>query len=130
MMTDQSCGGTRLNMLDQGEATLLRVFIGNDDTYEDVPLSEAIVREAKRVGVAGATVLRGLLGYGASSAIHRYDGFFSRDLPIVVEIIDTEDKITSFLPLLERMMRSGLVTTQQLRIVRALQKNVPAGTMR
>jgi PII-like signaling protein len=81
MMTDQSRGGTRLNMLDQGEATLLRVFIGNDDTYEDVPLSEAIVREAKRVGVAGATVLRGLLGYGASSPIHRYDGFFSRDLP-------------------------------------------------
>jgi uncharacterized protein len=114
-------------MLDQGEATLLRVFIGNDDTYEDAPLSEAIVREAKRVGVAGATVLRGLLGYGASSAIHRYHGFFSRDLPIVVEIIDTEEKITSFLPLLERMMRSGLVTTQQLRIVRALQKMSPPG---
>jgi len=112
-------------MLEQSDAVLLRVFIGNDDTYEDVPLSEAIVREAKRMGLAGATVLRGLLGYGASSATHRYDGFFSRDLPIVVEIIDAEEKIMPFLPLLERMMRNGLVTTQQLRIVRALQKVSP-----
>ena len=112
-------------MLDQGEAILLRVFIGNDDTYGDLPLSEAIVREAKRVGLAGATALRGLLGYGASSAIHRYDGFFSRDLPIVVEIIDTKEKITSFLPVLERMMHGGLVTTQQLRIERAVQKMPP-----
>jgi uncharacterized protein len=127
MMADQARGGTRLNMLDKGEATLLRVFIGNDDSYEDVPLSEAIVREAKRMGLAGATVLRGLLGYGASSAIHRYDGFFSRDLPIVVEIIDVEEQIMSFLPVLERMMHGGLITTQQLRIVRALQKPSPPG---
>jgi hypothetical protein len=69
----------------------------------------------------------GLLGYGASSAIHRYDGFFSRDLPIVVEIIDVEEKIMSFLPVLERMMHGGLITTQQLRIVRALQKTAPTG---
>jgi uncharacterized protein len=114
-------------MLDQSDAVLLRVFIGNDDTYEDVPLSEAIVREAKRMGLAGATVLRGLLGYGASSAIHSYDGLFSRDLPIIVEIIDAEDKIMAFLPLLERMMHNGLVTMQQLHIVRALQKVSPPG---
>ena len=86
------------------------------------PLSEAIVRKARRVGLSGATVLRGLLGYGVSSAIHRFDGLFSRDLPIVVEIIDTQEKIASFLPLLERMMRGGLVTTQQLHIVRSFQK--------
>jgi uncharacterized protein len=127
MMADQARGGTRLNMLDQGEATLLRVFIGNDDSYEDVPLSEAIVREAKRMGLAGATVLRGLLGYGASSAIRRFDGFFSRDLPIVVEIIDVKEQIMSFLPVLERMMHGGLITTQQLRIVRALRKTSPPG---
>jgi uncharacterized protein len=125
MMADQARGGTRLAMLDKGEGTLLRVFIGNDDSYEDVPLSEAIVREAKRMGLAGATVLRGLLGYGASSAIHRYDGFFSSDLPIVVEIIDVEEQIMSFLPVLERMMHGGLITTQQLRILRALQKPPP-----
>jgi len=112
-------------MLEPGEATLLRAFIGDDDTYEDAPLSEAIVREARGSGLAGATVLRGLLGYGASTAIHRFDGLFSRDLPIVVEIIDTEEKINSFLPVLERMMPGGLVTTQRLRVVRSLQKTPP-----
>jgi uncharacterized protein len=111
-----------VRMLDQGEAILLRVFIGNDDTYEDAPLSEAILQQAKQAGLAGATVLRGQLGYAASSAIHRSDGLFSRDLPVVVEMIDAEEKITSFLPVLERMMRGGLVTTQPLRIARALQK--------
>lgn len=114
-------------MLDSGEATLLRAFIGNDDTYEDAPLSEAIVREARRSGLAGATVLRGLLGYGKSSAIHRFDGMFSRDLPIAVEIIDSQEKINSFLPVLERMMRGGLVTTQQLHVVHSFQKESPLG---
>jgi uncharacterized protein len=117
----------RIEMLDHGEATLLRAYIGDDDTYEDAPLSEAIVREARRAGLAGATVFRGRLGYGASSAIHRFDGMFSQDLPIVVEMIDTEEKITSFLPLLDRMMRGGLVTTHPLQIVRALQKASPPG---
>ena len=114
-------------MLGHGDAVLLRILIGDDDTYGDAPLSEAIVRETRQTGLAGATVLRGVLSYGASSMFHRYDGLFSRDLPIVVEIIDTEEKIASFLPLLERMMRGGLVTTQPIRIVRSLQKVSPPG---
>jgi uncharacterized protein len=112
-------------MLGQGDAVLLRIFIGDDDTYEEAPLSEAIVQQARQSGVAGATVLRGTLGYGASSALHRLDGFFSRDLPIVVEVIDTEDKIVSFIPLVARMMRCGLVTTQRLSIVHSFQKLPP-----
>jgi uncharacterized protein len=83
------------------------------------------VREARGSGLAGGMVLRGLLGYGTSTAIDRFDGLFSRHLPIVVGIIDTEEKIDSFLPVLERMMRGGLVTTQQLRVVRSLQKTPP-----
>ena len=112
-------------MLAHGDAVLLRVLIGDDDTFDDAPLSEAIVRAARKSGIAGATVLRGVLGYGASSAIHSFDGVFSRDLPIADEIVDTEEKIDSFLPLLERMVHGGLVTTQQIRIVRSLQKTPP-----
>ena len=112
-----------------GEATLVRAFIGDDDTYYGAdgakPLSEAIVQEARRRGLAGATALRGLLGYGGSSTIHSHSGLFSEDLPVVVEIIDSQDKIAPFLPVLERMMRGGLVTTQTVNVVRSLPKTPP-----
>jgi PII-like signaling protein len=124
-----------VEMLVPGDAVLLRAFIGDDDTYYDAdggkPLSEAIVREARRRGLAGAIVLRGLLGYGSSSIIHSHSGLFSEDLPVVIEIIDSQDKIVPFLAVLERMMRGGLITTQSVNVVRSLQKTPPperAGT--
>ncbi len=113
-------------MLEPGDAILLRAYLGDDDTYYDAdggkPLSEAIVREARRRGLAGATALRGLLGYGSSSIIHSRGRLFSEDLPVVIEIVDSQDKIAGFLPVLERMMQGGLITTQAVNVVLSLQK--------
>ena len=117
-------------MLMPGDAILLRAFIGDDDTYYDAeggkPLSEAIVREARRMGLAGATTLRGVSGYGSSSIIHSHSGLFSEDLPVIVEIVDSREKIAPFLVVLERMMRGGLITTQTVNVVRSLQKTSPS----
>jgi len=105
-----------------GDAVLLRAFIGDDDTFEDGPLSEAILAEARRRGMAGATALRGLAGYGESAALHSVSGIFSQDLPVVIEIIDCEAKVEAFIPVLESMMNGGLLTTQPVHVVRALRK--------
>jgi hypothetical protein len=117
-----------VEMLQPGDAVLLRAFIGDDDSYYDAeggkPLSEAIVREARLRGLAGATALRGLLGYGNSSIIHSRGRLFSEDLPVVIEIVDSQDKIADFMPVLERMMQGGLITTQAVKVVRSLQKTV------
>jgi PII-like signaling protein len=110
-----------------GEAILLRAFIGEDDAFGDMPLSDAVLAEARRRGLEGVTVLRGLAGYGGSAEIHRLSGLFSQDLPVVVEIIDTRERIEAFLPVLEGMMRGGLLTTQPLQIVRAFKKAPPGG---
>lgn len=80
------------------------------------------MREARRRGLAGATALRGLLGYGSSSIIHSRGRLFSEDLPVVIEIVDSQDKIAGFLPVLERMMQGGLITTQAVNVVLSLQK--------
>ena len=100
------------------QATLLRLFIGERDRHEHGPLYEAIVSTAREHGLAGATVLRGLLGYGPSSVMHTAKLLdLSTDLPMIVEIVDTEDKIQRFLPVLEGMMGSGLVTLEKVRVL-------------
>lgn len=100
-------------------AVLLRVFVGERDRYEHQPLYEAIVVKAREAGLAGATVLRGLLGYGASTVLHTAKLLeLSDDLPMVVEIVDAEDKIEAFLPVLEGLMASGLVTLEKARVLR------------
>jgi PII-like signaling protein len=109
-------------VLTPGEAVLLRAFIGEDDTHGGAPLSDAILFEARQRKLAGVTVLRGTGGYGGSAEIHTLSGLFSHDLPMVVEIIDTKEKIDAFLPVLEGMMHGGLLTTQALQIVRAFKK--------
>lgn len=109
-------------MLVPGEAVLLRAFIGEDDAFDDMPLSDAILAEARRRGLEGVTVLRGLAGYGGSAEIHRLSGLFSQDLPVIIEIIDARKKIEAFLPVLQGMMRGGLLTTQPLHVVRAFRK--------
>lgn len=101
------------------DAVLLRVFIGESDRYRHRPLYEAIVLKARELHLAGATVLRGPMGFGASSRIHTAKIIqLSMDLPLVVEIVDTEEKINSFLPVLDEMMRGGLVTLEKARVIR------------
>jgi PII-like signaling protein len=101
------------------ESTLLRLFIGERDKYGHQPLYEAIVMKAREQGLAGATVLRGMLGYGCSSVLHTAKILeLSEDLPMVVEVVDTEERIQQFLPLLDGMMSSGLVTLEKVRVLR------------
>ena len=96
------------------DALLLRIFIGEDDRHQHLPLYEAIVLKAREQHLAGATVLRGPLGFGHSSRLHTTKVLrLSEDLPMVVEIGDSEDKINAFLPLLDGMMGSGLVTLER-----------------
>jgi PII-like signaling protein len=100
------------------EAMLLRIFFGEADRFEGHPLYEAIVLKAREMHVAGATVLRGPMGFGHSSRLHTAKVLrLSFDLPIVVEIVDTEAKINEFLPTLDRMMASGLVTLEKVRVL-------------
>ena len=96
-------------------AVLLRIFIGESDRWEHVPLYEAIVLKARDAGLAGATVLRGPMGFGKSSRLHSAKILrLSVDLPIVVEIVDSEEKINGFLPQLDKMIRGGLVTLEKV----------------
>jgi len=91
------------------QALLLRIFIGEDDKFGGLPLHEAIVLKARELHLAGATVLRGPIGVGASSRLQTAKILrLSEDLPLVIEIVDSEDKINGFLPTLDQMMTSGL----------------------
>jgi len=100
------------------EAKLLRIFIGESDLYMHRPLYEVIVEEARKRGLAGATVLRGILGFGANSRIHTSKILrLSEDLPVVVEIVDAEDKIEAFLPDLDKMIGEGMVTMEKAQVI-------------
>jgi hypothetical protein len=100
------------------EAVLLRVFIGESDRYQHQPLYEAIVLKARELHLAGATVLRGPMGYGKSSRLHVAKILrLSMDLPMVIEIVDTDEKIQSFLPTLDAMMGGGLVTLEKVKVI-------------
>lgn len=99
------------------EGHLLRIFVGEDDKHEGLPLYEWIVRKARGEGLAGATVLRGLEGFGANSRIHTAKILrLSSDLPIVVEIVDTRDKIEAFLPIVDDVIADGLATLEKVEI--------------
>ena len=101
-----------------GEGELLRVFIGESDRWHGQPLSEAIVRRARELGLAGATVLRGLEGFGAHSRIHTSSILrLSQDLPIVVEIVDQRERIEGFLPILDEMVHEGMITVEKVRVI-------------
>jgi uncharacterized protein len=102
-----------------GDAILLRIFIGESDRFEHGPLHEGIVLKAREMGLAGATVLRGPMGFGRSSHLHTAKILrLSMDLPMVIEIVDTENKIDAFLPVLNAMMGGGLVTLEKVKVVR------------
>jgi PII-like signaling protein len=100
------------------QAILLRVFAGEDSKFEGRPLYEAIVMKAREMHMAGATVLRGPMGFGKSSLIHTDKILrLSLDLPLVIEIVDSEEKINEFLPSLDEMMDNGLVTLEKLQVL-------------
>ncbi|MGH6959274.1 MAG: DUF190 domain-containing protein [Dongiaceae bacterium] len=106
------------------QAVLLRIFLGEDDRHEHKPLYEAIVLKAREMHLAGATVLRGPMGYGHSSRLHTAKILrLSEDLPVVIEIVESEEKINEFLPVLDGMMGSGLVTLEKVQVLQYGQNN-------
>lgn len=110
------------------DSVLLRIFIGESDRHDGKPLHEAIVLKARELHLAGATVLRGTMGYGKSSRIHTSKILrLSTDLPLVIEIVDTEEKIHAVLPALAAMMQGGLVTLENIRVIHYGGRGLPAG---
>jgi uncharacterized protein len=108
----------RPNMTIKENGVLLRVFIGESDRFEHKPLHEVIVRKARELGLAGATVLRGTEGFGANSVVHKASLLeMSTDLPIVIELVDAEDKVKLLLPHLETMVTEGMITMEHVMIV-------------
>jgi len=100
------------------QAVLLRIFLGEDDRHEHRPLYEAIVLKAREMHLAGATVLRGPMSYGHSSRLHTAKILrLSEDLPVVIEIVESEEKINEFLPVLDGMMGGGLVTLEKVQVL-------------
>jgi PII-like signaling protein len=100
------------------EATLLRIFIGESDRWHHQPLYEAIVLKAREMNLAGATVLRGSMGFGKSSLLHTAKILrLSFDLPLIIEIVDSEEKINAFLPVIDEMMKGGMVTLEKVRVI-------------
>jgi uncharacterized protein len=100
------------------DSVLLRIFFGENDKSGHVPLYEAIVLKAREMQLAGATVLRGHIGFGRSARIHTTKILrLSQDLPIVVEIVDSQENIDRFLPVLDEMMTSGLVTVEKVQVL-------------
>jgi PII-like signaling protein len=100
------------------EGYLLRIFIGESDRYGHYPLYESIVLKAREQGLAGATVLRGLMGFGKHSVLHTAKILrLSEDLPMIVEIVDSREKVENFLPLLDEMISDGLVTLERVKVL-------------
>jgi len=100
------------------DSMLLRIFLGESDRWHHQPLYEAIVLKAREMHLAGATVLRGPMGFGKTSRLHTAKILrLSMDLPLVIEIVDSEEKINGFLPVLDAMMKGGLVTLEKVRVI-------------
>ena len=112
----------------EGEGQLLRLFVGEKDRWEGKPLFEAIVHKAREKGMAGATVWRGMEGFGAHSRIHTTKILrLSEDLPIVIEIVDKTERIQAILPELDRMVAEGLITLEKVHII-AYRHDMNAGS--
>lgn len=106
-------------MLSFSEATLLRIYTSEMDRFEGKPFYESVVTKAREMGLSGATVLRGGLGYGHDSLIHTSKILdLSEDLPLVIELVDKKEKIQAFLPVLDGMMETGIVTTETVHVRR------------
>lgn len=105
-------------MLKREEMLLMRIFVGENDRYENRPLYQALVELFHAEGVAGATVIKGAMGYGGKNEVHS-DRLLrlSSDLPVVVEVVDSEEKIDAVLPLIEGMFQGGLITLEKARVI-------------
>jgi uncharacterized protein len=102
----------------EGEGKLLRLFIGESDTWHGKPLYQAIVERVRKEGLAGATVLRGIEGFGADSRVHTSRILrLSEDLPVLIEIVDTAEKIDAILPVLDEMVTEGMVTVERVQVI-------------
>lgn len=110
----------------EGKAKMLRIYIGEDDKWEGEPLHEAIVKKLRMIDIAGATVYRGLMGYGAQQRMHK-PGFLnlSSDLPIMITVVDTEEKIRRVLPVLDEMVDEGLVVLSDVEIIKYTHSHPP-----
>jgi len=102
----------------RGERTLMRIFIGESDKYEGKPLYEALLERFRKRGLAGATVLRGIAGFGASSKVHTDKILrLSLDLPLIIEVVETEETIQGILPDLEELIGGGLITLERANVI-------------
>lgn len=103
----------------EGKAKMLRIHFGEDDKWKDKPLYRAIVEKCRELDIAGATVFRGVAGYGASTLIHRSHLLsFSPDLPIMVSVIDAEDKVQKLIPYLDEMVDQGLIAMSEVEVIK------------
>jgi PII-like signaling protein len=102
----------------EGKAKMLRIHFGEDDKWHDKPLYEAIVIKCRELDIAGASVFRGIEGYGASTLIHKRHLLWSSDRPIMVSVIDTEEKIKTLLPVLDEMVGEGLIAMSEVEVIR------------
>jgi uncharacterized protein len=111
-----------------GEAKLVRIFIGEGDRWHGVPLYEAIVRKVREMGLAGATVIRGVEGFGANSRIHTAKILrLSEDLPVLIEIVDKEERIATIIPVLDEMIGEGLITMERVEIIKYTHEKKKSG---
>jgi PII-like signaling protein len=102
----------------EGKAKMLRIHFGEDDKWQNKPLYEAIVIKCRELDIAGATVFRGIEGYGASTLLHKRHLLRSSDRPIMVSVIDTEEKIKSLIPALDEMVDEGLIAMSEVEVIR------------
>jgi uncharacterized protein len=102
----------------EGKAKMLRIHFGEDDKWNNKPLYDAIVIKCRELDIAGATVFRGIEGYGASTLIHKRHLLSSSDAPIMVSVVDTEEKITKLIPALDEMINDGLIAVSDVEVIR------------
>ena len=102
----------------EGKSKMLRIHFGEDDKWQNKPLYEAIVVKCRELDIAGATVFRGIEGYGASTLIHKRHLLFSSDRPIMVTVIDTEEKVGKLIPALDEMVNEGLIAMSEVEVIR------------
>jgi len=126
-MKEQSTDAKRTHARQQGKAKLLRIFMGEADQWNGEPLYDAIVKRLRMMDISGATVYRGILGYGAKGHTHK-QGFLhiSQDLPIMVAVIDSEEKLNQVMDAIEPMMQDGLIVTSDVEIVRLVHAPLPS----
>jgi PII-like signaling protein len=102
----------------EGKARMLRIHFGEDDRWRNQPLYQAIVEKCRELDIAGATVFRGIEGYGASTLIHRSHLLWSSDRPIMVSVVDTEPNINKLLPVLDEMVAEGLIAISDVEVIK------------